>query len=114
MAVKVLVTSAAGFIGSHLTDRLLERGYPMAQSILVTGGAGFIGSHIINRLAHERREVLVLDNLSSGKIENLAPQMKEDLVELIKGDVRDDSLVALLSSKVEAIDHLAAVADHEA
>ena len=86
----------------------------MAQSILVTGGAGFIGSHIINQLVHERREVLVLDNLSSGKIENLAPQMKEDLVELIKGDVRDDSLVALLSSKVEAIVHLAAVADHEA
>src|SRR3989304_6412002 len=86
----------------------------MAQSILVTGGAGFIGSHIINQLVHERREVLVLDNLSSGKIENLAPQMKEDLVELIKGDVRADSLVASLSSKVEAIVHSAAVADHGA
>ncbi len=85
-----------------------------ARSILVTGGAGFIGSHIINRLVHERREVLVLDNLSSGKIENLSTQMKENLVELTRGDVRDDSLAASLSSKVEGIIHLAAVADHEA
>ena len=41
------------------------------MKILVTGGAGFIGSHLVDRLMSEDHEVIVLDNFKSGKIENL-------------------------------------------
>ncbi|MBI5038471.1 MAG: NAD-dependent epimerase/dehydratase family protein, partial [Nitrospirae bacterium] len=41
------------------------------MKILVTGGAGFIGSHIVDRLISEGHEVSVIDNLSTGRIENL-------------------------------------------
>ena len=53
---------------------------------LVIGGAGFIGSHIVERLAREGHSVRVLDNLSTGKRENLAPVARD--VELVVADVR--------------------------
>ncbi|MEA3340131.1 MAG: NAD-dependent epimerase/dehydratase family protein, partial [Chloroflexota bacterium] len=52
---------------------------------LVTGGAGFIGSNIVERLVGQGERVRVLDNLSTGKRENLAPYL--DRIELIEGDV---------------------------
>ena len=70
---------------------------------LVTGGAGFIGSHIVAALA-ARHEVVVLDNLSSGKRANL-----EGLrVTLVEADVREQSALARACSGVEAVFHLAA------
>ncbi len=54
---------------------------------LVTGGAGFIGSHIATRLVEGGHSVRVLDNLSSGKRENLAHVARD--VELVTGDIRD-------------------------
>ncbi|MGO8995777.1 MAG: SDR family oxidoreductase [Polyangiaceae bacterium] len=53
---------------------------------LVVGGAGFIGSHIVERLTREGHSVRVLDNLSTGKRENLAPVARD--VELVVADVR--------------------------
>ena len=85
----------------------------VAQSILVTGGAGFIGSHIIDRLTRDGRKIQVLDNLSSGKKETLATHIRENSVEFVEGDIRDKSLVNELSSNAGAIIHLAAIADHE-
>jgi len=55
-------------------------------SYLVTGGAGFIGSHIVQRLVGDGQAVRVLDNFSTGKRENLAPFM--DKIELVEGDLR--------------------------
>jgi len=46
----------------------------MADNILVTGGAGFIGSHVVNALIEKNIMPIVVDNLSSGKIENLDPR----------------------------------------
>ena len=43
----------------------------MAKKVLVTGGAGFIGSHVVDRLVDEGYDVRVLDNLSTGKLENI-------------------------------------------
>jgi len=74
---------------------------------LVTGGAGFIGSHIATRLLEGGHTVRVLDNLSSGKRENLAHLAGK--VELVVGDVRDAERVAELSTGCDVVFHEAAI-----
>lgn len=59
----------------------------MLKKYLVTGGAGFIGSNIVQRLVKEGEYVRVLDNLSTGSIDNLASVIKD--IDFIEGDVRD-------------------------
>jgi UDP-glucose 4-epimerase len=76
------------------------------MKILVTGGAGFVGSHSIDQLLNAGHSVLAFDNLSTGKLENLAHLD----VPLIRGDVRDiDALTDVLSDGFDAVLHLAAV-----
>lgn len=58
----------------------------MSDRYLVTGGAGFIGSNLVERLLKNGEKVRVLDNFSTGKIENLQPFLAD--IELINGDVR--------------------------
>jgi len=74
---------------------------------LVTGGAGFIGSHLVERLVSEGESVRVLDNFSSGKRENIAPFASR--IELIEADIRclDDCRRACAG--VEVVFHEAAV-----
>lgn len=74
---------------------------------LVTGGAGFIGSHICERLLKEGQSVRVLDNFFSGKEENII-SIRDD-VELIRGDIRDGSLVREAMKGVEVVFHQAAL-----
>ena len=59
---------------------------------LVTGGAGFIGSHVVDELLARGQEVRVLDDLSSGKLENLAGVRKR--IDFLQADVRDREAVA--------------------
>jgi len=81
----------------------------MTRTVLVTGGAGFIGSHLVDALlAGGRYRVRVLDDLSTGKRENLAHCA--DQVELMVGDVRDPHLVAEATAGAWGVVHLAAVA----
>lgn len=82
---------------------------PSAQPILITGGAGFIGSHLADALLALGFVVRVLDDLSTGKRENLA-----DGVELIVGDVADAMLLRQAASGCQAVVHLAAVASVQA
>lgn len=79
--------------------------------ILVTGGAGFIGSHLTERLLGEGHRVRVLDNLSTGKRENLPSHPG---LEFVEGDIRaqDDAMEAV--SGIDAVYHLAAVASVQA
>jgi len=79
--------------------------------ILVTGGAGFIGSNLVDALLARGYAVRVLDNLSTGKRENL-PQ--DDRVELIVGDVADAVCVRRAVQGCQAVVHLAAVASVQA
>lgn len=72
---------------------------------LVTGGAGFIGSNVAKLLVDEGREVVVLDNLSSGYRCNLSAL---PTVEFVEGDVRDAELVSRVMQGVEVVFHLAA------
>ncbi len=75
--------------------------------ILVTGGAGFIGSHLTEALLAAGHQVRVLDNLSTGKRENLP---RHPRLELIEGDVRDADQVNRAAQGMETAFHLAAVA----
>ncbi|HXV93050.1 MAG TPA: NAD-dependent epimerase/dehydratase family protein [Pseudonocardia sp.] len=77
---------------------------------VVTGGAGFIGSHIVDALTRDGAEVLVLDDLSSGREENLAGAGGVDLVQ---ADVRDAAAVgrAMNGFRPELVFHLAAQID---
>jgi UDP-glucose 4-epimerase len=75
---------------------------------LVTGGAGFIGSHLVDVLRERGDEVLVLDDLSTGRLENLEAALRSDLVEFVEGSVCDEALVADCMSRVDVCLHMAA------
>lgn len=76
-------------------------------NVLVTGGAGFIGSHLATALIERGHHVRVVDNLSSGKRENLAHLAGR--VELLEGDLTDPSVCRRACDGVEIIFHEAAV-----
>ncbi|MBP9771473.1 MAG: SDR family oxidoreductase [Candidatus Pacebacteria bacterium] len=78
------------------------------HKVLVTGGAGFIGSHLVDALVEKGVEVVVLDDLSTGKRENI--DHHKNGITFIEGDVSDASLVAKSAEEVDVIFHLAAVA----
>ena len=79
------------------------------SKVLVTGGAGVIGSHTVDRLLDEGSEVVVLDNLYSGKLENLKPHIGEGNCRFVQGDVRDFGLVKDLVRDVDCVVHSAAL-----
>ena len=81
--------------------------------VLVTGGAGFIGSWTVELLVREGYKVVVLDNLSSGSLENIKHVL--DKIVFIKGDIRDKELVYNIMKKhdIDAVIHLAAVVSVE-
>ena len=72
---------------------------------LVTGGAGFVGSHIVDRLAADGHEVVVIDNLSTGKKENLNPK-----AQFIEADIADYDSIKKYFEGVEVVFHTAALA----
>lgn len=76
---------------------------------LVTGGAGFIGSNLVNMLVRQDQEVIVVDDLSMGKIENIADLTK---VQFVKGSITDNHLMENILTKYQFdyVFHLAAVA----
>ncbi len=75
---------------------------------LITGGAGFIGSHLAERLLHDGHEVTVLDDLSTGQFENLQGFQRDAKLQFVQGDIRDSTLVQLLASQCDVVFHLAA------
>lgn len=77
---------------------------------LVTGGAGFIGSHLVERLLADGHRVRVIDNLSTGRLENLA-HLRDRPLEVHEVDVTDLARVTALCAGVDWVFHLAARAD---
>lgn len=77
---------------------------------LVTGGAGFIGSHLAQALCRQGATVLVLDDLSSGSLQNLAWKGNADALEYIHGDARDERLLARIVPGCDWVFHESAVA----
>lgn len=78
---------------------------------LVTGGAGFIGSHLVDRLLDDGHEVVVLDNLATGRLENLNQVKGMSHLHLHQVDIADDEVVQPYFGGVDWVFHLAALAD---
>jgi UDP-glucose 4-epimerase len=76
--------------------------------VLVTGGAGFIGSHLTERLLEQGDEVIVLDDLSTGRRDNLAAVEGVAGFEMVEGTVLDSAIVQGLVNQVDQVYHLAA------
>jgi len=95
----VLEAAPAGF-------RPLWKGEAMAN-VLITGGAGFIGSHLATRLVERGHRVRILDNFSSGRRENLTHLAGR--FELIEGDIRDAETCHRAARDVEFVFHEAAI-----
>lgn len=77
------------------------------ETFLITGGAGFIGSHITEELVKRKQKVIVLDNFSTGKEDNILPFLKE--IEVVKGDIRDTAVLKKAMKNVDYVLHQAAL-----
>lgn len=76
------------------------------KKILVTGGAGFIGSNLVDALVKDN-DVIVLDDYSTGKLENLQDAQKSGRLQVVEGSIMDMGLVRKLVAEVDVIYHLA-------
>jgi UDP-glucose 4-epimerase len=77
--------------------------------ILVTGGAGYIGSHLVDRLLGRGDDVFAIDNLSTGKIANVQQHLDSDRFHLLNDTILNESLLDHLVSRVDLVYHLAAL-----
>ena len=88
---------------------MLSAGSPLTGKALVTGGAGFLGSHLVDRLVDDGWEVLVLDDLSSGKVSRLADARRRGAVTIHKIDLRAEELMGTVGRfSPDLVFHLAA------
>jgi len=78
------------------------------MKVLVTGGAGFIGSHLVDRLMKDGHEVRVLDDLSAGSLENLKGWIDHERFEFMQGDLRRRDVCEKAVKGVDVVFHLAA------
>jgi len=75
--------------------------------ILVTGGAGFIGSHLVDQLLNTGYNVVVLDNLSNGNLDNLSDALVNPKFKFIEGTILDSDICHLAMTDVDVVFHLA-------
>ncbi|WP_258085049.1 NAD-dependent epimerase/dehydratase family protein [Thermococcus thermotolerans] len=78
------------------------------MKVLVTGGAGFIGSHLVDALMERGYDVRVLDDLSAGSLDNIKGWLNHERFEFIEGDMRDPETVKNALDGVDVVFHLAA------
>jgi nucleoside-diphosphate-sugar epimerase len=80
------------------------------RPVLVTGGASFIGSHLVDALLKRRARVRVVDDLSSGRLENIDHHVRSGTVEFSQGDLKDPAVARRAVTGASIVFHLAA--DH--
>ncbi|MFZ9922584.1 MAG: NAD-dependent epimerase/dehydratase family protein [Candidatus Nanopelagicaceae bacterium] len=78
------------------------------MKLLITGGAGFIGSHLSARLIEMGHSVIALDNLSTGSADNIAGLMGNSSFEFVQGSMLDEKLIHTLMARVDGCMHLGA------
>ncbi len=81
------------------------------NKILVTGGAGFIGSHLVDRLIEKGNKVTVFDNISSGKLQFIEHHLENPDFTLIKGDLLDQEAIEAACRDIDIVCHVAANPD---
>ena len=77
------------------------------KKVLITGGAGFIGSHLVEKFIQNNFNVVVLDNLSSGKKNNLKNVLKDKKFKFVRGDINNKQLVLKILNECEGVIHCA-------
>jgi UDP-glucose 4-epimerase len=85
----------------------MANGNRAGQRILVTGGAGFVGSHLVDALVAQERSVVVLDDLSTGREDNIEQGLAGGQVSLVEGSTLDEELVDRLMGECDGCFHLA-------
>ena len=78
------------------------------MKVLITGGAGFIGSHLADRLLELNHEVFIIDNLWTGKLANIESIQDDDRLHFVVDTILNESVMNELVFKVDHIYHLAA------
>jgi nucleoside-diphosphate-sugar epimerase len=76
--------------------------------VLVTGGASFIGSHLVDALVEKGAKVRVVDDLSSGKLENIQQHLANGTIEFIQADLREPGVARMAMKDIDIVFHLAA------
>jgi len=82
------------------------------RNVLVTGGASFIGSHLVDALVERGAKVRIVDDLSSGKPENIQQHLAQGTVEFIQADLREPGIARMAMQGMDVIFQLTAVITH--
>ena len=78
------------------------------MKVLITGGAGFIGSHLAEALLASGSEVTVVDDLSTGSMDNIRHLLGREGVRFVRESVRNETTMAVLVDRCDVVYHLAA------
>ena len=78
------------------------------RPVLITGGASFIGSHLTDALLERGAKVRIVDDLSSGKLENIQQHLANGTIEFIQADLREPGVARMAMQDIEVVFHLAA------
>jgi UDP-glucose 4-epimerase len=87
----------------------MQANAPAKRRVLVSGGAGFIGSHMVDRLVSAGYFVRVLDNLSTGSLDNIQGHIDDGKIEFVQGDIRDAKTIDQCLCGVDVVVHFAAL-----
>ena len=80
------------------------------KKVLVTGGTSFIGSHLVDALVERGAQVRVVDDLTSGRVENIEEHLSRGRVTFVEADLREPGVARAAMNGIEVVFHLAA--DH--
>ena len=81
------------------------------MKVIITGGSGFIGSHLADFLIDSDYEVIVVDNLSIGRLENISHLLAHSKFTFLQADITDFDAIEIVFKDADWVFHLAALAD---